>query len=331
MPIPQTRSQRIIIGFILFGTIAVMGITSMLILLASKQRVFEYATAAHTITATPVAFPVGVDPVTKTITPNPEVSAFVTTTLTLEGPHWWQSLSAVLAHQAWYQQLASPVSRIAVIWPGERREQIMTNIGGVLGWNQTEQREFATHVAAAHPYLVEGTFFPDHYVVHKDATPQEIAALVQARFTTEITARYTPDVEAKVPLTDALIIASLIEREARDWSDMQLISGIIWNRLFIDMPLQLDATLQYVKATTAKSGSWWPVVRPSDKFATSPFNTYIHSGLPPTPIASPSLAAVVAALNPAPTPCLFYFHDARRNFHCSTTYEEHKAKLAEYY
>ena len=150
------------------------------------------------------------------------------------------------------------------------------------------------------------------------------------RFTTEILERYSTTTASRVPLRDALIIASLIEREAGGWHDMRDISGVIWNRIFTGMNLQIDATLQYAKADGAK-GNWWPKPVPDDKYVKSRFNTYRYNGLPPAPIASPSVAAVVAALNPKKTDCLFYFHDSRGRFHCSPDYEGHVKLLKKHY
>ena len=112
---------------------------------------------------------------------------------------------------------------------------------------------------------------------------------------------------------------------------MRIISGIIWNRLFANMNLQIDATVQYAKANKASVNSWWPAVLPRDISIKSPYNTYTNPGLPPTPIANPSVAAILAALNPVSTPCFYYFHDKMGQFHCSTTYAEHVALLKKYY
>ena len=68
-------------------------------------------------------------------------------------------------------------------------------------------------------------------------------------------------------------------------------------------------------------------MRPDDKYIESPFNTYSNKGLPPSPIANPSTDAIIAALNPKKTDCMYYFHDRKANFHCSVTYEEHVALL----
>jgi UPF0755 protein len=134
-----------------------------------------------------------------------------------------------------------------------------------------------------------------------------------------------------VSLDEALIIASLLEREAYDFTDMRYISGIIWNRLFTDMRLQLDATLQYAKGNKVKPQTWWPKVVPEDKYIASVYNTYKHKGLPPGAISNPSAEAVLAALNPVKIDCMYYFHDADGGFHCTKTYEEHKTLLKKYY
>ncbi len=162
-------------------------------------------------------------------------------------------------------------------------------------------------------------------------TPEEVQTLVNQRFTNEVLSHYGTSTQEIVPLEDALIIASLIQRETIGTDGMRLISGIMWNRLFSNMKLQVDATLQYSKANSTTGGTWWPRVVPNDKYIRSAYNTYIHEGLPPTPIASPSIAAILAALNPIQTPCFFYFNDPKGNFHCSVTYEEHVKSLNVYY
>jgi UPF0755 protein len=223
--------------------------------------------------------------------------------------------------------LASPVQRIAIIWPGERYEQVTAHFGDVLKWDQTERETFANQVQMRNPVLQEGKFLPGRYVLHRNASPVEVAELVNQQFYEQIMIRYTESVAAQVPIEKTLIIASLLEREASDFNNMREIAGIIWNRLFIDMPLQLDATLQYARANNPYEPSWWPVPRPSDKFIDSPYNTYQNTGLPPGPIANPSPEAVLAALNPKVTNCLFYFHTDDGSYFCSQTYEEHVQQL----
>jgi UPF0755 protein len=97
------------------------------------------------------------------------------------------------------------------------------------------------------------------------------------------------------------------------------------------MPLQLDASLQYARGSNSSEAKWWPKVRPADKYIKSPYNTYANKGLPPAPIANPSVESVIATLNPKQTDCLFYFHDPRGKFYCTKTYEDHVTMLKKVY
>ena len=279
-------------------------------------------------------FPVSVQVIQHKIVEDPTVDWYVETYLSFNSDNsrqtqWLDMLLAQVVKWDWYQQLASSVSRILVIYSGERGEQVVANFGDILKWSDEERALFADYVAETEPYLDDGTFYPGRYVVPSDASPELVADLLHERFSNEILSRYTSEVEAQVPLKDALIIASLLEREAYDFTDMRYISGVIWNRLFIDMPLQLDATLQY--SLGAAANDWWPKIVPKDKFTPSPYNTYENTGLPPAPIANPSVESIMAALNPRVTECMFYFHDDNGRFYCTDTYEEHVAKLKEIY
>jgi len=236
-----------------------------------------------------------------------------------------------LAKLEWYQNLAAPVgTRLLVVFPGERKEEIVDNFGDILRWDETERETFGGLVSGSTPTLSEGKFFPGTYVAVREAGPETIGELVLEKFDSEVLSRYSNEVSELVPLEDALVLASLLEREAYDFEDMRQISGVVWNRLFIGMNLQIDATLQYAKGSLPW-GPWWPNVRPQDKYIKSPFNTYQNAGLPPAPISNPSTNAILAALNPVATDCMYYFHDDDGEFHCTPTYEEHVALLKQYY
>lgn len=310
--------------------LCVLATVALGILLESKQFVFKQAVEEVEVEEVAEPFPVSVDPATETIVESTAFDQPGNDDLAISedgASRWWRRIVAVFSSHTWYQNLASPVGRIIVIWPGERKEELTKSIGDVLGWNITEREKFVSLITTTEPVLSDGTFFPGQYLAHKDARPDEIALLIQDQFKTDVLDRYTPEVQAKVPLQDALIIASLLEREASDFENMREVSGVIWNRLFIDMPLQLDATLQYVRGSRPNEDKWWPAPRPKDKFLNSPYNTYSNKGLPPSPISNPSAEAVLAALNPRSTDCLYYFHDSKQGYHCSLTYEEHVAKL----
>lgn len=221
--------------------------------------------------------------------------------------------------------------RFITLKPGLRKEEVAEIFAKKLNWNNTEKKEFLLPSSTSSILLSEGTFFPDIYALSASSTPKEARELISARFSLEVLSHYSSSTEAIVPLKDVLIIASIIQKETITNDGMRLISGILWNRLFANMKLQVDATLQYAEADSKKNSPWWPSVEPADKFIKSPYNTYINVGLPPEPIASPSVVAILAALNPINTTCLFYFNDKDGEFHCSETYEEHKKLLREYY
>ncbi len=325
---------RVIYGTIVFLSVFVMVGVGML--LKSKTHIYNAVITptefVSEIETTP--FPVSVNAFTKKISEDPIIEQHFVDTLA-SAPnakhHWWNKVAATFFKQSWYQNLASPVSRILVIWPGERKEEVIKHVGDVLDWDNANREEFAELIEKSDPIFSEGKYFPSQYVAHREATPTEIHQLISDNFEKEVLSRYTPQVVAQVPLEDALIIASLLEREASDFNNMREVSGVIWNRLFIDMPLQLDATLQYVRGSEPSEKKWWPNIEPKDKFIKSSYNTYQNSGLPPTPIANPSTEAIVAALNPVITDCLYYFHDDNGDYHCSNTYEGHVSKLRSMY
>lgn len=281
------------------------------------------------------SFPVGVDPRTKIITESPLLASYVSEHLFADSPSS-RTVSFIdralfkITALTWVQNVASPSTRIGIILPGQRQEEVTKHFGDILDWNEDQRALFELLIAETVPHLPNGKLYPGRYALYKDATPTTVAQAILDRFDREVVDRYPANINAIVPLGDTLTLASLLEREAYDFSDMREISGILWNRLFINMNLQVDATLQYAKGET-DTKTWWPVPTPPDKYIDSPYNTYQHNGLPPTPISSVAANAIVAALNPKPTTCLFYFHDADGNFHCSDTYEGHVTLLKQYY
>ena len=328
--IPHHRRRKVRIAYI--AGIAGYAVVSMVLLLVVHLEVRMLEEAARPAPVEP--FPVSVNPVAKEIIEDPAIETYVEAHAAARSrsplSRWFDRVFERIARSGLYQNLASTIARTLVIYAGERKEEIAGNFGDILDWSDAERATFLSLVVGDAVAAEEGVYFPGRYLTNKDASPEAVAALVTDRFNAEVVARYTDDVAARVPLEDALVIASLLEREAYDFTDMREISGIIWNRLFTGMNLQLDATLQYVKGDRPYS-PWWPSVSPNDKYIDSPYNTYMYEGLPPAPIANPSLEAIVAALNPINTECVFYFHDDSGGFHCSETYEEHVARLKELY
>ncbi len=283
-------------------------------------------------------FPVTVDPKAEIIIEDPEVEAMFArqnsgvTAAAITTADILHNVAGLIASASWYQMLAAAdASRVVVVDPGYRKEQVALAFSRALSWDTATQHAFLTKADDSPPYLAEGVFAPGVYVVSPNTSPNDVHERISARFEEQVLARYATSTEEKVPLAEALTIASMIERETSDKDEMRMISGIMWNRIFTGMRLQIDSTLQYAKATGKGKNGWWPAVRPRDKYITSPYNTYQNQGLPPAPISNPSVAAVLAALNPKKTDCLFYFHDDFGGFHCSKDYGEHVALLKKYY
>ncbi len=171
-------------------------------------------------------------------------------------------------------------------------------------------------ILAAKPF--EGRLFPDTYSIPNTAAAEDVVSLLTNTF-----AKKSPTQDKRT-----IIIASLIEREARHDEDRKLVSSVIHNRLEIGMALQIDATVQYV---LGKAGEWWPqhLTRENLQIKSS-YNTYLNAGLPPAPIANPGLASLQAALKPAETDYLYYLSDSGGYNHYAKTLEEHQANIAEF-
>lgn len=231
---------------------------------------------------------------------------------------------------AMYQNLANPYIRYVNIPAGLRKEEVADIYAKVLAWNDQDRKDFLNESSATQTDL-EGYYFPSTYVLPIDASGEEVKDKMIETFNKNVVGSNVSGTSVlskdKVNIDTALKVASLIQREAAGKHDMNLISGIIWNRIWNGMSLDIDATLQYAKGTETK---WWPIVASADKQIASPYNTYKTVGLPPTPISNPSLAAIQAAYNPEKTSCLFYFHDSNRVIHCAATYAEHKKGIAQY-
>jgi UPF0755 protein len=143
---------------------------------------------------------------------------------------------------------------------------------------------------------MEGLLFPDTYQV---SNADNEAQVVERMTTLMERVANQEDLENKAAILgrspyDMFIIASMIEKEAKLDADRPKIARVIYNRLFTGMPLQIDATLLYGQPP----GTSPSAMRDVD----TPYNTYLHTGLPPTPIANPGRASIQAALNPAPNP-----------------------------
>ena len=229
---------------------------------------------------------------------------------------------ALLSELSFYINLANPHVRVLRIEAGLRKEEVAEVVADKFGWDSKEKQEFLDSAN------VEGHYFPKTYLIYKDAEPAIVSATMKNEFETQVSKVKKQKLSKVINEDMVLTIASIIQREAAGKHDMGLISGIIWNRIFKGMKLQVDATLQYAKGS--EEDGWWETVDPEDKKIKSPYNTYLHKGLPPGPIANPGIEAISAAYNPQKTDCLYYLHDKKRKIYCSKTYEQHKNNIKTY-
>jgi len=210
-----------------------------------------------------------------------------------------------------------------------RKEQIGEILQEALGWDSAKLDTWNSLYKDKDTEYVEGVYYPDTYLIPVNETPNEVAQRFINRFNEKFNALSSEFAAKNIKWTTGLKIASLIAREAGGVSDMKTISGVIWNRLDSGMPLQIDATMQYTLGKR-ENGSWWGPVDLAEKKNDSPYNSYLHKGLPPTPICSPGIEAIEAVLNPEDTDCLFYLHDSFKEIHCAATYSEHLENIKKY-
>ncbi len=177
----------------------------------------------------------------------------------------------------------------------------------------------------------EGYMFPDTYLFPKEATVEYIVNTLSKTFD----ARFNQNLRQKIRsqgLTEeqGVILASIVEREARSDQARTAVASILLKRLKIGMGLNADATVQYVLGYQPEEKSWWKRnLSIDDLKINSSYNTYLHSGLPTAPICNPSLSSLQAVANAdASTPYLYYYHDSKGNSYYGKTLEEHNANVA---
>jgi peptidoglycan lytic transglycosylase G len=172
---------------------------------------------------------------------------------------------------------------------------------------------------------LEGYLYPDTYQFVKGMTAEEILTKMVARMRERVSADILAAAQARdLNFHQLLTLASIIEKEAVDPSEMPLISAVFWNRLKLEMPLQADPTVQYAVGKERQR------LTRDDLMVESPFNTYRRAGLPPGPIAGPSIAAIRAAVNPAPVGYLYFVATDDRRHQFSVTLADHNAAVARY-
>lgn len=205
---------------------------------------------------------------------------------------------------------------------GLRKEEIAQILGRELNIPELEFLKYAK----------EGYLFPDTYLIPKEASTGAVISILTRNFNK----KYDEKLKAlarKKELTDEeiIILASLVEREAKFDHDRLLVSSVILNRLKNGMKLDIDATVQYALGYQPEVKSWWKEnLTKEDLEIDSPYNTYRNPGLPPTPICNPGLAAIKAVIEAPETNYLYYLSDKKGKIHLAKTLEEHNENIKKY-
>ena len=170
----------------------------------------------------------------------------------------------------------------------------------------------------------EGYLFPDTYFFPPSADTASIVKTMRANFDTKI-APLKNDISASGhSLSDIVIMASMVEKEVRTSANRRIVAGILWDRLKLGMPLQVDAVFGYI----FNRDTYSPAL--ADLKIESPYNTYLHKGLPPSPIDNPGRDSLDAVLHPTKTNYLYYLTDKNGVMHYATTFAQHQANQQKY-
>jgi UPF0755 protein len=187
-------------------------------------------------------------------------------------------------------------------------------------------------------FAFQGFLFPDTYTLKHDATATDLVAKMLANFESKFTDKMVSDAKAQNhSMDEVVILASIIEKEvgrnkteltAGDIATMQhereLVASVFYNRLEIGMPLESDATVNYITGKSDRSATI------ADTKIKNPYNTYQNRGLPPTPISNPGLGSLLAAVNPAKSDYLYFLNAPDGTAYFAKTLAEHNANRAKY-
>jgi UPF0755 protein len=172
---------------------------------------------------------------------------------------------------------------------------------------------------------LEGYLYPSTYLLPTDDSPRQIARVLVDQFRQELPRDAAARARAlHLTVPDVVTIASLIEREGKADDERPTIASVIYNRLRLGMPLEIDASIEYTFP------EHHDVITKRDLESDSPYNTYRHTGLPPTPIANPGKPSLDAAFAPAHSDFLYYVAKGDGHHAFAKTLQEHNANVARY-
>lgn len=172
---------------------------------------------------------------------------------------------------------------------------------------------------------LEGYLFPDTYIFDQDAALDEIISKMRSNFDKKLDQSLRDEIARRgKTIKEIIIMASLIEKEVRTKEDMEIVSGVFWQRISDKYPLQSDAPLSYILGDDKPSHTI------AETQINSAYNTYKNVGLPPGPICSPGLIAITAAVYPKQTDYYFFLSAPDGQTIFSRTLQEHEENKKRY-
>ncbi|MBI4029037.1 MAG: endolytic transglycosylase MltG [Candidatus Blackburnbacteria bacterium] len=235
--------------------------------------------------------------------------------------------------------LVSGPKELWVTFPeGLRREEMAIKVIKTLGMDSDRAESFYSEFLAQ-TAAKEGYLFPETYLFGKDVAVNTVVGKLASTFDTKVTDQMRNNArKSSLTFPELVTLASIVERETRTDEERATVAGILLKRLDAKMPLQVDATLQYIAAdkkcggtySRAQNCTWWAVPSADDREIRSVYNTYLNRGLPPQPIANPSLSSLRAVIYPQDSPYWFYLHDNKGVIHYAKTGTEHEANISRY-
>jgi UPF0755 protein len=236
----------------------------------------------------------------------------------------------------------SPVRNIEIIVSGETALKKITMLEG---WKKQDMADYlnSKEIISSDKYLnatnktwdylflediddLEGYLYPDTYYVKYNADAETIIKAQLDNFDKKLTQKMRDDIKSQGrTIKDVVILASIIEKEVTKDEDKKIVAGIFLSRINEGMPLQSDATVNYVTGESKASPTY------EETRKASPYNTYLNKGLPPGPISNPSISSITAAIYPEYTDYRFYLNrqDTLETIF-SVTYEEHLINKEKY-
>ncbi|GAC1391856.1 MAG: endolytic transglycosylase MltG [Vulcanimicrobiaceae bacterium] len=172
---------------------------------------------------------------------------------------------------------------------------------------------------------LEGYLVPSTYLIPTAASVQSVEKIFTDEFLKELPNSAASQARAvHLSIPQVITLASLVEREAKADDERALMAGVYYNRLKLSMPLEVDATIEYVFPEHKTE------ISRADLAIDTPYNTYKYAGLPPTPIANPGRPSIQAAFAPKASPYLYYVYKGDGHSAFAKTLQEHNANIARY-